>query len=42
MSKPELKCVKCGYGWQQRGERTPKECPQCKTRTWQEKGGNGK
>ena len=33
--KPQLRCAKCGYEWQQRGERAPKECPQCKSRYWQ-------
>lgn len=36
-TKPQLRCAKCGYEWQQRGERAPKECPQCKSRYWQEK-----
>ena len=33
--KPQLRCAKCHYEWQQRGERAPKECPQCKSRYWQ-------
>jgi len=36
-TKPtQLKCVKCGYEWTPRyPERTPKECPGCKSRYWQ-------
>lgn len=31
----QLRCAKCGYEWTPRSERTPKECPQCKSRYWQ-------
>ncbi len=28
------KCLKCNYEWEQRKKTKPKECPNCKTRIW--------
>ncbi len=33
----EVKCFKCGYKWAPRIPRTPKMCPNCKRRDWNER-----
>ena len=36
METKKLTCAKCGYEWESRVD-VPKECPDCKSREWQEK-----
>ena len=33
------KCVKCDHEWIQRTEKKSVECPDCKSRKWNKKGG---
>lgn len=39
VKKPQIepyKCGRCEYEWTPRISRLPKECPQCKSRYWQQ------
>src|SRR3990167_6256032 len=31
-----LKCMECGYPWNRRTDKLPKQCPDCGSRHWQE------
>ncbi len=38
-AKTKYECAKCGYTWESKTAqptRPPRECPQCKSRYWQE------
>lgn len=35
ISRGEIcECLKCGYAWEARFDKLPKECPDCKSRKW--------
>lgn len=33
----QLVCKRCGYRWFQRTEKLPVKCPECQSRSWNEK-----
>jgi hypothetical protein len=36
----KVKCLKCGYEWLPREDRTPVKCPNCQCRKWESYGKN--